>query len=208
LIPHLDYARSRLRQTAERLRARVYADRRAVDELLVSPRVDRIPWEEAQRLSYRAAELGERFGPLWATYWFRISATVPDEWRGARVDLLWESNSEAAVWIEGMVVAGLNKHHTDAPLADDARPGTLVCQVELACNGLFGKQESAVELTRCELGLFDPAAWKLALDFEVLRALEAHEATDPTLAGDLRGRLSDFADTWEQDADAARAILA
>ena len=92
-------------------------------------------------------------------------------------------------------------------LADDAAPGALEFQVELACNGLFGKQASAVELTQCELGVFDADACRLAFDFEVLRALEAHEATDPTLAGDLRGRLSDFADTWEHDADAARAIL-
>jgi alpha-mannosidase len=133
---------------------------------------------------------------------------VPDEWRGARVDLLWESNSEAAVWIDGNVVAGLNKHHADAVLADDASPGRLACEIELACNGLFGRQDSPVELTRCELGLFDPAAWALACDFEVLRALEAHEATDPTLAGDLRGRLSDFADTWDREPEAARAILA
>ena len=208
MIPHIDYTRRRLRQTSQRLRGVIYRRTRPLDELLVSQRVDRISWDEAQALEYRAVDLGDRFGPLWATYWFRGRATVPEEWRGERVDLLWQSNSEAALWVDERVTAGLNKHHADAVLADDAAPGTLEFQVELACNGLFGAQASAVELTRCDVGVFDADACKVAFDFEVLRALEAHEATDPTLAGDLRGRLSDFADTWEHDADAARAILA
>jgi len=174
----------------------------------VSPRVDRISWDEAQRLEYRAAELGERFGPLWATYWFRGWGSIPEEWSGSRVDLLWESNSEAALWRDGRVVAGLNQHHVDAPLADDAAPGPIDFEVELACNGLFGAQAAPVELTRCEIGRFDPGAWTLACDFETLRALEAHAATDPALAGDLRGRLEDFANLWEHDLEAARAILA
>ena len=208
MISHLDYARSRLAQTSERLRALVYAETRSVGELLVSPRVDRISWDDAQRLDYRPAVLGERFGPLWATYWFRIRATVPEEWRGRRLDLLWHSNSEAALWVDGRVLAGLNKHHADATLAEGAKPGEVQFQVELACNGLFGRQDSPVELTRCELGLFDPAAGRLGSDFEVLRALEAHPSVDPALAGDLRGRLEEFADTWEHDVEAARAILA
>jgi alpha-mannosidase len=207
LISHVDYTRRRLAQTSERLRARVYAQTRPVDELLVSPQVDRISWDEAQDLGYRPAEFGERFGPLWATYWFRIRATIPAEWRGERVDLWWDSNSEAALWREGSIVAGLNRHHADATLDAEATPGELACEIELACNGLFGAQESPVELKRCELARFDPAAWKLALDFEVLRALEAHAASDPALAGDLRAQLGHFADTWERDGEEAQAIL-
>ena len=88
-------------------------------------------------------------------------------------------------------------HHAEATLADAARPGTLACQVELACNGLFGEQDAPVELTRCELGRFDPAAWSLAADFEVLRALEAHRATEPAWAALLRRELERFCD--EQD---------
>jgi len=61
LIPHLDYTRRRLERTSARLRTRAYAQTRQVDQLLVSPRVDRISWQEAQALDYRPAELGERF---------------------------------------------------------------------------------------------------------------------------------------------------
>jgi alpha-mannosidase len=178
------------------LRAATYSETCAVDELLAAGPVDRISWAEAQDLQYRPAQLGERFGPLWATYWLRLRAAVPDDWRGSRVDLLWRSGSEATLWLDGRVAAGLNEHHAEATLADALKATELACQVELACNGLFGEQGETA-LTRCELGRFDPDAWKLALDFEVLRALEAHPATDPTLAGELRARLEAFADTLD-----------
>ncbi|HET6946143.1 MAG TPA: glycoside hydrolase family 38 C-terminal domain-containing protein, partial [Gaiellaceae bacterium] len=204
MISHRDYARRRLAQTSERLRASVYADVRQVDELLVSQQVDRISWDEARRLEYRPAHLGERFGPLWATYWFRGLATIPEEWRGARVDLLWYTGGEATLWQDGRVIVGLNRHHSEAALTDEAEPGAVAFEVELACNGLFGADDAPVELSRCEVARFDPAAWKLAHDFEVLRALEAHPATDPALAGELRGRLEELAD----DPGDGTAILA
>jgi alpha-mannosidase len=177
---------------AGRLRARAYPETLAVDEVLVSQRVDRISWEEARRLDYRPAELGERFGPLWATYWFRVRATVPEEWQGSRVDLLWMTDSEATLWRDGIVVAGLNEHHAEATVAD--APGEIAVQVELACNGLFGRPDSPVELTRCELGRFDPDAWRVAHDFDVLRALEAHAATEPAWSALLRRELERFCD--------------
>jgi alpha-mannosidase len=194
LISHPEYTRRRLRQTSERLRARVFADTRPVDELVVAGPVDRISWDEARSLDYRPAELGERFGPLWATYWFHVRATVPEEWRGARVELGWLSESEATLWRDGRVVAGLNRHHTEATIAEAAEPGGVELQVELACNGLFGRQDRPVELTRCELVRWNDAAWKAYHDFELLRRLEAHPATEPVLAAKLRVELERFAD--------------
>src|SRR5204863_7299338 len=132
LISHPDYSRRRLLRTSERLRAQLFSDPRAVDSLEVAGPVDRISWDDAQALEYRPAELGERFGPLWATYWFRVRAAVPEEWRGQRVDLLWSSGSEATLWRDGRVVVGLNRHHAEATVADDAQPGELTLQVELA----------------------------------------------------------------------------
>jgi alpha-mannosidase len=207
LISHPDYTRKRLRQWSERLADRVWADVRPVDELLVSPQVDRISYDEAQGLDYRPAAFGERFGPLFATYWFRVRATVPDEWRGERLELRWFSDSEATLWQDGRVLAGLNKHHAEATLADTAEPGPVAFEVELACNGLFGQQQAPVELQRCELARFDAPAWKLAHDFELLRALEAHPSVDPGLGGELRGRLERAADLLERGEDAAAQAL-
>jgi alpha-mannosidase len=200
-IRHLEYTRERFVQTSARLRALLYPETRPPDELLVGPRVDRIQWEEAQGLEYRPAELGQRFGPLWATYWFRLRFTVPDAWAGRRVDLLWASRSEAALWIDGRAVQGLNTggggERPDAVLVERAEPGAaLECQVELACNGMFGSKATPAELERCEIGVFDPAAWTLLFDLETLRALEAEPDLDRSLAGELRTELSRFCNEW------------
>lgn len=193
VIRHAEYTRGRLAQVSRRLRAEVYPETIPVDELLVAGPVDRIGHDEAQRLKYRPAALGERFGPLWATYWFRGVATVPEAWTGRRADLLWNSASEATLWLDGVPAQGLNKHHDDAVLAPSAVGGERVrFEIELACNGLFGKQEAPVELHRCELGLFDEDAWRLALDFETLRALAVEPGIEESWAGELTSELNRF----------------
>jgi alpha-mannosidase len=182
---------------SERLRSHVHPETCAVGELLVAGPVDRIPLAEAETLEYRPAELGERFGPLWATYWFRVRATVPETWRGRRVELLWVSRSESTLWIDGRSVQGLNTggggERPDAMLLREARGGEkLDLQIELACNGMFGKKVVPPELERCELAIFDPEAWRLLHDFETLRALEADEAIEPAWRGHLRAELNRF----------------
>jgi alpha-mannosidase len=193
LIRHPDYTRKRLAQVAGELQSRIWADTAPVGELLVSGEVDRITREEAQALEYRPAVFGERFGPLWATYWFRGAATVPVEWGGSRVDLLWDSDSEATLWLGGLPAQGLNRHHSDAVLVAEATGGDeLAFEVELACNGLFGKQDRPWELHRCELGRFDPDAWSLFHDFETLRLLATDPGLDDSWAGELSTELNRF----------------
>ena len=197
MIRHPEYTRARLAQTSERLRALIYPETRTPDELLVAGPVDRIAPEEAAALDYRPAELGERLGPLWATYWFRLRAMVPEEWRGRRVDLLWVTRAESTLWIDGRSVQGLHgtspDERPDALLLQDARGGEqLELAVELACNGLFGDLGGSPELERCELALQDGDAWHLYFDFEILRALEASEGLEPSWAGKLRADLNRF----------------
>ena len=158
------------------------------------------------------AALGDRFGPLWATYWFRVAATIPEDWRGERVDLLWVSHSEATLWMDGTPLQGLNTS------PDGARPSAMVLAsaaggerldlcVELACNGLFGelpRPYAALEpvvLDRCQIARFDERAWRLHHDFDVLRRLEADHAQglDPTWAGELLSELNRVCNLWSED---------
>jgi len=151
---------------------------------------DRIEFAQAQRLSYRPVEIGEPLGPLWSTYWFRITLTVPAEWGGARVDLHWDSRSEALLWLEGRSSRGLNIGRPIAPLLAQAAGGeTIVFHVEVACNRAFGVSEGGsaggdarepYRLAACEARRFDPAAWRLFHDFDVLRQLEADRTPPQT----------------------------
>jgi alpha-mannosidase len=195
VIRHVGYTRDRFELMSARLRERIYAEARPADSVLVAGPVDRISWDEAQTLQYRPAETGQRFGPLWATYWFRVRATVPDEWRGERVDLLFVSHSEAALWRDGAIVQGLNTggggERPDAVLAASAEPGAIELGIELACNGLFGETGAPAELVRCDIARFDAEAWRRYFDFETLRALEAG-THDEAWSGLLREELNRF----------------
>jgi len=103
---------------------------------------------------------------------------------------------------------GLNRHHRDAFLVERAAGGERVgFEIELACNGLFGKLDVPVEVQRAELGAFDPAAWELLHDFETLRALEAADGVDASLAGDLGAALDRFCTLWEHEPEEARGLL-
>src|SRR5689334_14262714 len=202
LIRHLDYDRQRFVRMSTRLLGRIHAETAAPDELLVAGPVDRIPVEEAQRLELRPAVLGERLGPLWSTFWFRLRATVPASWRGRRVDLIWVTQSESTLWIDGRSIQGLNTggggERPDAVVLRDARGGErLELWLEVACNGMFGEQEAPAELLRAEIAAFDPDAWREYHDFETLRALEAAEGVDPAWAGELRAGLTQFCDTFD-----------
>jgi alpha-mannosidase len=197
MIRHPEYTRARLAQTSARLRELVYPETRVPDELLIAGPVDRIPVGDAASLDYRVAHLGERLGPLWATYWFRLRATVPDEWRGRRVDLLWASEAESTLWIDGLSVQGLHgsdrAQRPDARLIEQAHGGEqLELAIELACNGLFGNLGAPPELESCAIALYDGEAGRLFHDFEILRALEASDTLEPSWQGKLRSELNRF----------------
>ena len=224
-VPHRGYARDRLRQVEARLAALVHPEVAAVDALELSPPVDRIDREAAQALEYVPARPGAELGPLFATHWLRVRATVPAAWAGARVDLLLDTRSEATLWLGGRAVQGLNSSgaqpRPDATLIDRASGGErLAFEVEIACNDPFGasvagtgpaapyRTRSPFVLDRCELARFDSEAWRLLFDFGVLRALEAEDGVDPALAGELLAGLEEFANAWDaDDRHAATGVL-
>jgi alpha-mannosidase len=225
MLRHPAYTRERIAQVGDRIRALIHADAVAPERLAVAGPVDRIEPAEAELLDYRDCELGETFGPLWATYWFKVEATVPERWQGERVDLLWVSHSEATLWDGGRALQGLNTSpdgaRVDAMLRQAAAAAErLDLRVELACNGLFGQlprpyaSREPVVLDRCQIARFDPRAWQLHHDFDVLRRLEAEHADglDPTWAGELLYELNRVCNVWsEHDPatwDEAEAILA
>jgi len=221
------YTRTRLERFAGQLNKLIYAQRKPVDRLLVSGRVDRIAYAAAQELEYRPAVMGEQFGPAWATFWFRAEAEIPQTWQGRRVDLLWNSHGEATLWVEGRSIQGLNMHAGDRPdavLLPAANGGeTLKFQIEMACNGKFGIrgvsetwQSSPYILDQCEIAAFDPVAWGIYHDFRVLQELEAAinkngGFNDRTWGGLLLAELNRFVNAIDLDDvttwPAAQAIL-
>ena len=208
-LPNRHYLRARLRGVVAELEALVHAERRPVDELAVGPPVGRIGWEAARALAYRPAAVGDRFGPAWTSFWFRIDATVPGAWAGRRVDLLWAALGEATLWANGRSLQGLNsgrgQDRIDALLVDRAEAGRrLEVQVELSVSTAFGiadfgTEAEPVRLEECAIAAVDDEARELWLDLLVLSQLEAEVDgdPDPALAGLLREGLNSFVSMWD-----------
>ena len=221
---HPRYTRDRIAQVGGRIRDLIHADVRDPDSLRVAGPVDRIAAQDADELEYRDAGLGERFGPLWATYWFRVEATVPEEWAGERVDLLWVSHSEATLWIGGRPVQGLNSSpegaRVDAPVLEPAAGGErLDVRVELACNGKFGELRGPTRRSSrsCSIAAGSPASTAGRGTCTTTSTSSAgsrrtpSNGLDESWAGRLLSELNRFCNVWvEHDRstwDEAEAIL-
>jgi alpha-mannosidase len=212
---HSDYTRKRLATLVPRYKARIYPETRPVEDLSVSAPCGRISPSQARELVYRPAKLGDQFGPLFTTFWFKGNGAVPAAWAGKRVDLLWSSHSEATLWVDDKTRQGLNESpgwsmpgHTEATLLGKAKGGDPVAfMVEMACNRLFGKSSSGFDhvsshvLDRCDIALFDPEAFELYFDYLVLFELEKeHEKDlDKAWGGLLLAELNRFANVADPD---------
>jgi alpha-mannosidase len=229
---HPDYTQTRIRQLVREIGARIYDESKPISDLLVAGPTDRISFAAAQELKhFRPAKLGEQFGPHWATFWFRANVEVPKAWKGSRVDLLWDSQSEATLWMNGKSVQGLNMTHGDRPdaiLLDNARGGeSIPLQIEMACNTKFGSAPfvgpprptpliSPFYLKRCEIGRFNPHAWEIYFDALTLIGLYDELARDGDISeknwgGFLLSELNRFCNALQIDDPstwpAARQIL-
>ena len=181
---HLEITRNRLQTflRADQLPGKLYPAKAPV-KLAVFCAPGRITFAEAMRGKYRPAHIGEQFGPLWATFWFKIDIAIPTAWRGKEVVFLWDSNSEACVWQNGVPLQGLTGSGAAAwlklagpirnrflltPRARGGERQTLF--VEVACNQLFGESNKLElgKLTQAEIAVFDREVWDFQWDYTLI----------------------------------------
>ena len=126
MLPHREYARERIAQHAARLP--VHGEPTPLTLELSGP-VDRGegPGE------YRRVDLGERLGPLFATYWLRAGGTVPEN-----AHLFLDFGGEATLWRDGAPVEALSSGARQARMSVPVPAGEQVFELELACNDPFG----------------------------------------------------------------------
>lgn len=102
----------------------------------------RISFSEAVKGDYKQTQVGTSFGPLWSTHWFQLEMEIPETWIGEEVQLVWDSESEALVWKDGVPLQGLSPEslRTDFTLSKKLTKEETKQKlyVEMACNGLFG----------------------------------------------------------------------
>ncbi len=185
MLKHTHLTFERIRQFVDRFQALFYSECIPLQVEVAGP-VDRITYEEAQKLQYQPARIGMPLAPQWSTYWFRLRGTVPEAWRGKPVDLLFITHGECLLWRDGKPVQGLTyvpgdswsgADRKDARLYDLPQDGNLYLEVEAASNrGGIGPYTTlcAQVFERADIGLFDPEAWDFYWDLYVPTDLLRH----------------------------------
>jgi len=185
---HIELTRQRVQNFSNKL-ANLFYPLRSPVTLAVYSAPGRIPYQEAMQGDYRPAFVGEKFGPLWSTHWFRVDLEIPSIWQGQEVHLLWDSASEACVWQDGAPLQGLTGSfngwqaepiRTEFCVTKSARGGDMYTfYIEVACNGMFGLDNKAHnprigELSQAEIAVFDHAAWDLYWDLKIIADMALH----------------------------------
>ena len=188
----------RLRRALSRVERAVYSERAPLDIAVWPVDGEPVPVAEALAAEYTPARVGDRWGPPWATAWFKITGAVPDEWVDRRVEALIDIGFRAPEYTgfhaEGLVyrsdgspVKGLNPRTQWVPVAAG---DPVELYVEAAANPVILERdnlfwptqlgdkstagtEPLYRLERVELAIFEPEVWELQHDLEVLGELEA-----------------------------------
>ncbi|MEV8017267.1 glycoside hydrolase family 38 C-terminal domain-containing protein [Streptomyces sp. NPDC086554] len=182
----------------ERIRPAVYPESVPLDVAVWTAPGEPVPVAEGLAAQPAPTQVGARWGAPWATSWFRVTGTVPQEWAGKTVeailDLGFDENMpgfqcEGLVYRpDGTPVKGLNPRNQWVRIAAPATGGEDVkLHIEAASNPVIldyhpflptrlGDQETAgsepqYTLARMDLAVFDETVWQLVIDLEVLGEL-------------------------------------
>ncbi|MER7203762.1 alpha-mannosidase [Streptomyces sp. CB01635] len=184
----------------ERIRPAVYPESVPLQVAVWNAPGEPVPVEEGLAATPEPIAVGARWGAPWATCWFRVTGTVPDDWAGRTVeailDLGFDENMpgfqcEGLVYRpDGTPVKGLNPRNQWVRVGAPVEGGEEVrLHIEAASNPVIldyhpflptqlGDKETAgsepqYTLARMDLAVLDETVWQLVMDLEVLGELMA-----------------------------------
>lgn len=213
------------------LTAALYPERRALDSLRVfSPPADadvarkassHPTFEAVSALSpgvWAVAAVGQSFGPLWATHWFRCEFTVPVQWEGSEVHFRWNSCTEALLLSEsGQALQGLTAGFRSGPreefvVSRSATGGSkVVFFVEMACNDLLPSHDlllggpqvpgghpaaDSYQLCLAEVARYDRTLADLLENAQLLYELASELPAEGQIASDAHFELNEVINTF------------
>ena len=144
MLKHPSLTESRIRQTLERIERLVYSPKAPVDVAIWAVHGEPVPAERAFKAKYTPFSVGEMWGALWDTVWFRFQGEVPKEWKGREVAARVRLTSlgpegfaaEGTVYQNGRLVRAINLNRRDVEIATKAKGGErFEFFVEAAANG-------------------------------------------------------------------------
>ena len=187
MLPDLEYSALRFETFADEVLRPLAMPVRAGLEVSVASFTGRPKPAEVEALScddFTPVDIGWRWGPVWSTAWFRLRGTVPASMNGARVDLRFDSGTEALLWRDGAPWHGFDFNRDRAPLHAVGEGQAVDLLVEAACNMPLGistfwwdheelharwREDRPGRLGAAELVQFDETAWRFVEAWDLAR---------------------------------------
>ena len=144
MLKHPLLTESRIRQSVGRIEELVYSPRAPVEIAMWAVHGEPVPAERALKAKYKPFSVGEMWGSLWDTAWFRFQGEVPKEWKGREVVALVQLTSvggegfsaEGAIYQNGRLVRAISLNRREVEITARAKGGeAFVFFVEAAANG-------------------------------------------------------------------------
>ncbi|HTJ71507.1 MAG TPA: glycoside hydrolase family 38 C-terminal domain-containing protein [Actinospica sp.] len=211
------------RALRERIRPAVYAAATPFELTAWHVPGEPVPVADALAAEYVPFRVGERWGAPWATTWFRVSGTVPEEWAGRRVEAVFDlgfvgdwpgGQAEALVYdADGHPLKGVAPRNQYVPIANPAAGGEQVnllveaaANPDILANGFIptpmsdrttAPDEPIYRFARAELAVLDETVWHLVLDIEVLNELMRELPTTEPRRHEILRALESMLDTLD-----------
>ncbi len=221
MLKHPLLTESRIRQTLERIGKLIYWPTAPIEIAAWPVHGEPVPPERAFREKYTSFSVGEMWGSLWDTVWFRFRGQVPEDWKGREVVALVRLTSlgpegfaaEGAIYQHGRLVRAVNLNRREVEITAKAKGGErFEFFVEAAANGGTNPTGDTIglnlpdyngkplfQLEQAELACKNPEAFDFYFDFKF--AAEAMDALpeNSQRRAELRYALNESANEFDHD---------
>ena len=221
MLKHPLLTESRIRQTLERIEKLVNWPTAPLEIAAWAVHGEPVPPERAFKAKYRPFSVGEMWGSLWDTVWFRFQGQIPTDWKGREVVALVRLTSlgpegfaaEGAIYQNGRLIRALNLNRREVEITAKAKGGErFEFFVEAAANGGTNSTGDAVglnlpdyhgkplfQLEQAELACRNSEAFDFYFDFKF--AAEAMDALpeNSQRRAELRYALNESVNEFDQD---------
>lgn len=203
----------RIKKLIDRWQAHIYT---AKSEVKISYMQDKepIPYHEMEVRQWEDIEIGQCWGELWSSAWFKIEASIPSQLKGQKVGLWFDCEGEGCVFKDGSpwqgLTAGADWYHKAGkyfvPLSSAAGAKHTIL-IEAAANGLFGASRDAFHLRACHLCVVDVELQSTLRDMSLLLDLALALDKAQTRRKRILYGLNKVCDLWDSDQAQCKSIL-
>ena len=149
----------------------------------------------AAKSKWSPVEAGFRYGPAYATFWFRVAGDIPAEAQGKNLGIQADIGGERTIWNGASPYCGMDHAHEVFPWPTDWSQTKAELLIEVYTRNPqhrvhlkeLPREDLVEQVEKAELVVIDKDLSDLAYDFDFSRnLLDTIEATDPSHAVLLR----------------------